>query len=195
MDLTCWLLAWCLFSQNLLSSSPAPQHAFFFTTFLFPEPYKLTWDTLLWGLFALKNKKKVCFYVSLPCLLKHKSIQFTSLWSISSLSWFLTRNTIPDNDGDWHKACLITINPTQTKGSVLPLVTLLCISAFHISLDSYFLNPVLFKIKQISPMIVKIGSYTGSQAKLKVNNLSKYAKWCMVDKRDSSENLEWSRWL
>lgn len=75
------------------------------------------------------------FYVSMSCLLKYKSTRFRSIWSISFLSWLLTRNTIPDNDSDWHKARLITINPAQTKVSVLPLMTLLRISAFHVSLD------------------------------------------------------------
>lgn len=58
-----------------------------------------------------------------------------SIWPISFLSWLLPCNTIPGNNGDWHKADLITINPAHTEVSVLPLVTLLCISAFHGSLD------------------------------------------------------------
>lgn len=117
--------------------------------------------------FFYNNNNEVCFYISLPCSLKYKSIRFTSIWSISF--WFLTHK-IPDNDGDWRKACLITVNPVQNKGSVLPLVTLLRIAALHVSLDWYFFNPDLFKMKQISAMIVKIGRQKQARISGKIKN-------------------------
>lgn len=143
-----WYAGLGLVPLQLESSSP-PLHTnmHFLMTLIF------FWD-LQTSELASGSLSCLCFYVSPSCLLKYKSIGFTSIWSISSLSWLLTCNTIPDNDGDWHKAHLITLNPAHTKVSVLPLVTLLSISAFHVSLEQHFLNPLLIKIKQISAVIV-----------------------------------------